>query len=429
MLMGKIVEHAGFCSGAVKNGPAFSFSPTSRVLQFASYTFDASLLEILIVLVMGGCTCVPHESTRLNGIAKFINEKNVNTALLTPSMAQTIKPSEVPCLENLALVGEAMTPNHLTIWANELRLINGYGPTETSIVAAAKPRMTLDTDSSNIGTPVGNAWIVDPRNHDRLMPVGAIGELLVEGPTLARGYLNNEQKTHEVFITNPAWSITAGGPQVRRMYKTGDLVKYAPDNSGELLYVGRKDSQAKLHGQRLELGEIEHHLNGDGDVLNAIALLPKAGRCSKKLVAVISLRDISAKVVDNTLHIVTDKFAFEKLHLIQDRLREKVPAYMTPSTWVILQQLPLLPSGKLDRKLITQFIENMEDDTFEKLTAAEQTSSPDKVVVITQTEATLRDIWGSVLKLPTESISLDRSFLHMVSFISHSPLCIEEVVY
>jgi amino acid adenylation domain-containing protein/non-ribosomal peptide synthase protein (TIGR01720 family) len=422
VLTGGLVEHAGFCSGAVKNGPAFSFSPTSRVLQFASYTFDASLLEILTVLAMGGCTCVPHESTRLNGIAKFINEKNVNTGLLTPSMAQTIKPSEVPCLQNLALVGEAMTPNHLAIWANEVRLINGYGPTETSIVAAAKPQMTLDTDSSNIGSPVGNAWIVDPRKHDRLMPVGAIGELLVEGPTLARGYLNNEQKTQEVFITNPAWSVIGNGSQARRMYKTGDLVKYAPDNSGELLYVGRKDSQAKLYGQRLELGEIEHHLNGDSDVLNAISLLPKLGRCSKKLVAVISLRDLPAASDNTKLHIVTDKLAFEKLRLIQDRLREKVPAYMTPSIWVILQQLPLLPSGKLDRKLVTQFIENMDVSTFERLTAAEQSSSPDKVVVITQTEATLRDIWGSVLKLPTESISLDRSFLHMVSFFSSSPL-------
>lgn len=418
ILTDKIVEHAGFCSGAVKNGPAFSFSSTSRVLQFASYTFDASLLEILTVLVMGGCTCVPHENTRLNGIAKFINEKNVNTALLTPSMAQTIKPSEVPSLQNLALVGEAMTPNHLFTWANEVRLINGYGPTETSIVAAANPRMTLDTNLSNIGTPVGNAWIVDPRNHDRLMPVGAIGELLVEGPTLARGYLNNEQKTQEVFITNPIWSIAKGDAKVRRMYKTGDLVKYTPDNSGELLYVGRKDSQAKLHGQRLELEEIEHHLNGDTDVLNAIALLPKTGRCSKKLVAVISLRNTPASSDNHALQIVTDAQAFEKLRLAQDRLREKVPTYMTPSTWVILQQLPLLPSGKLDRKSITHFIENMDDATFERVITAEKASSPDKVVVITQMEATLRDIWASILKLPTESISLDRSFLHMVSFIA-----------
>lgn len=423
-----LVEHAGFCSGAVKNGPAFSFSPTSRVLQFASYTFDASLLEILTVLVMGGCTCVPHESTRLNGIAKFINEKKVNTALLTPSMAQTIKPLEVPCLQNLALVGEAMTPNHLFTWANEVRLINGYGPTETSIVAAAKPRMTLDTDSSNIGTPVGNAWIVDPHNHDRLMPVGAVGELLVEGPTLARGYLNNEQKTNDVFITNPTWSTARVGAESRRMYKTGDLVKYAPDNSGELLYVGRKDSQAKLHGQRLELGEIEHHLNGDTNVLNAISLLPRTGRCSKKLVAVISLRDVSAPSDTNALQIVMDTQAFEKLRLVQERLREKVPAYMTPSTWVILQHLPLLPSGKLDRKSITQFIENMDDATFERVTAAEKASSSDKVVVITQTEATLRDIWASVLKLPTESISLDRSFLHMVSFIPDILLSVEENV-
>jgi acyl-coenzyme A synthetase/AMP-(fatty) acid ligase len=373
---------------------------------------------------MGGCTCVPNGNTRLNGIAKFINEKNVNTALLTPSMAQTIKPSEVPCLQNLALVGEAMTPNHLSTWADRVRLINGYGPTETSIVAAANPHMTLDTDSSNIGTPVGNAWLVDPDNHDRLVPVGAVGELLVEGPTLARGYLNNEQKTLDVFIVNPGWSINVNAqvsPYARRMYKTGDLVKYESDNSGQLLYVGRKDNQAKLHGQRLELGEIEHHLNADNEVLNAIALLPKTGKCAKKLVAVLSFRNFENETSENrTLQLVMDKSSLEKRQLVEDRLREKVPAYMTPSNWIVLQQLPLLPSGKLDRKSVVQFIENIDDSTYQKIAVAENAGPTDKVVVITQTEATLRDIWGSVLNLSPESISLDRSFLHLVSGWQHS---------
>ncbi|KAH8701118.1 putative nonribosomal peptide synthase [Talaromyces proteolyticus] len=413
---GCIIEHVGFCSGAVRNGPAFSFGPSSRVLQFASYTFDASILETLTVLVMGGCVCVPHDNTRLNGIAQFINEKTINTALLTPSMAQTIKPCDVPGLKNLALVGEAMAPNHLTTWANELRLINGYGPTETSIVAAVKPRMVSETSPSNIGTAVGNAWLVDPGNHNRLMPVGAIGELLIEGPTLARGYLNNVQKTAEVFIKNPTWATHKSiyGDVERRMYRTGDLVKYAPDNSGELIYIGRKDNQAKIHGQRLELEEIEHHLNSDGEILNAVVFVPKSGKFAKKLVAVLSLRNQSdLKSESGSLQVVTTKPAMQKLQPMRDRLGKKVPGYMVPSNWIIFEQLPLLASGKLNRRMISQFIENTSDDVYTKIMAAAEQDSPGKIVVITETEATLQKIWASVLNIGSDSLSLDRSFIHL----------------
>lgn len=366
---------------------------------------------------MGGCVCVPHDSTRLNGISQYINDNNINTALLTPSMAQTIQPRDVPGLQNLALVGEAMAPSHLAAWSNKLRLINGYGPTETSIVAAVKPHMLQETHPSNIGTPVGNAWLVDPDNHNRLVPVGAIGELLIEGPTLARGYLNNAQKTEEVFITQPGFtkdsSFQVDG--TRRMYKTGDLVKYSPDDSGDLLYIGRKDNQAKVHGQRLELEEIEHHLNSDTEVLNATVIIPKTGRFAKKLIAVLSLRNLPGSGPDNNnLRIVTAKPALQSVEPIRQRLENQVPAYMVPSNWIVLEQLPLLASGKLNRKMVNQYIENMEEDVYNNLAAAIKDNSPSKVVVITETEATLQRIWGSVLNLSAESISLDRSFIHSV---------------
>jgi acyl-coenzyme A synthetase/AMP-(fatty) acid ligase len=372
---------------------------------------------------MGGCVCVPHDSTRLNGISQYINDKNINTALLTPSMAQTIQPRDVPGLQNLALVGEAMAPSHLETWASKVRLINGYGPTETSIVAAVKPHMLQETHPSNIGTPVGNAWLVDPDNHNRLVPVGAIGELLVEGPTLARGYLNNMQKTEEVFITQPGFT-KSGSLQLdgeRRMYKTGDLVKYSPDDSGDLLYIGRKDNQAKVHGQRLELEEIEHHLNSDTEVLNATVIIPKTGKFAKKLIAVLSLRKLPVSDSDNNiLRIVTTTHALQGVETIRQRLENQVPAYMVPSNWIVLEQIPLLASGKLNRKMVNQYIENMEEDVYNSITAAAEKSSSSKVVVITETEAALQRIWGSVLNLNAESISLDRSFIHSVRCPNYS---------
>ncbi|KAL1965991.1 hypothetical protein VTN77DRAFT_4931 [Rasamsonia byssochlamydoides] len=413
---GCIVEHAAFCSAASKHAQALLVRPKCRFLQFASYTFDASLVEILTVLIMGGCVCVPDETARLNALADFINDMRVDTALLTPSMAQMIQPSDVPCLRTLILGGEAMSSSHVSTWAEKVDLVNGYGPSECSVAAAAKAYMTVDTSPTNIGTAIGTSWIVDPDNHDRLVPIGAIGELLIEGPTLARGYLNNEQKTSEVFIKNPKWTTGNSYAPVpeRRMYKTGDLVKYAPGDSGEMLYIGRKDNQAKLHGQRLELEEVEHHLNGDGKIMHALVTMPKAGNCAKKLVAVLSLRDLPTPTSNSHgLEVVTSKDASEILPRIQERLREYLPAYMIPSNWVILRKIPLLPSGKLNRRQIEQFVETMDDDIYQQIMAVQQDSDRHIGLEITDTEARLRTIWASVLNLPPESIGLDRSFLHL----------------
>lgn len=368
---------------------------------------------------MGGCICVPDDASRLNAIADFINDMRVDTALLTPSMAQMIQPSEVPCLRTLVLVGEAMSLSHISVWAQKIDLVNAYGPSECSVVAAAKAHMTMDTSPVNIGTAIDTAWIVDPDNHNRLVPIGAIGELLIEGPTVGRGYLNNEQKTFESFIERPKWTINCPYPQSgqeRRMYKTGDLVKYAPGDSGEILYVGRKDSQAKLHGQRLELEEVEHYLNADTEVIHALVTMPKSGNCAKKLVAVLSLRDLPIPNANaHDLEIVISKDAGKLLLRIQERLRVQLPAYMIPSNWVVLRQFPLLPSGKLNRKQIEHFVDTMDDDIYQKITAVQQDANNNNVLVITDTEARLRTIWASVLNLPLESIGLDRSFLHLVS--------------
>ncbi|KAK1911190.1 hypothetical protein P3342_011792 [Pyrenophora teres f. teres] len=140
-------------------------------------------------------------------------------------------------------------------------LINGYGPTECCIVCAGYTTTQAFT-TGTIGRAIASvSWVVDPENHHRLAPLGSVGELLVEGPILARGYLNDAEKTAAAFIEDPAWLMDGcQGYAGRhgRLYKTGDLVQYNDD--GNLVCVGRKDSQVKLRGQRIELGEIEHHL-------------------------------------------------------------------------------------------------------------------------------------------------------------------------
>jgi non-ribosomal peptide synthetase component F len=110
-----------------------------NMLQFASYTFDASVLEILTTLILGGAVCVPNEYDRINNIAKAMEEMKVDTALLTPSFAQLLNPSDVPHLRTLILGGEAMSESHLAIWAEKVNLVNAYGPSECSVVATVNP--------------------------------------------------------------------------------------------------------------------------------------------------------------------------------------------------------------------------------------------------------------------------------------------------
>ncbi|KAH6623991.1 hypothetical protein B0J18DRAFT_409502 [Chaetomium sp. MPI-SDFR-AT-0129] len=430
---GTIISHTAFCSGAAAHGPAMGMHPPFRFLQFASYTFDASLVEIITTLMLGGTVCVPREEDRTNGnIAAAMEEMGVTMTLLTPSFARVLDPSAVPTLKTLILGGEAMAPSHLATWADKLHLVNAYGPSECAVVATVNPHMQRTSNPANLGRGLGRCWIVDPDNHDRLAPVGSVGELLVEGPTLSSGYLRNEAKTREVFIETPRWAVDAalrfpdmdfsGG--ARRMYKTGDLVRICDDATGQMVYMGRKDaSQAKLNGQRLELDEIVHHLASDEAVHHAIVVLPKTGPCAKRLVAVLSLQGSQRPV--KGLELVITRTAASAVAKVQDRLREKLPAYMVPSTWLVLEGIPLLPSGKLDRNSVAKFVDSLSEEALDKIANASEPA--EKVVSRAQTtqvsqipqtpqiplHETLKTIWSQVLNISPDRIGPNVSFLHL----------------
>ncbi|KAF4994559.1 hypothetical protein F66182_16436, partial [Fusarium sp. NRRL 66182] len=161
----------------------------------------------------------------------------VNYAGITPSVARILEPDVIASLSGLGLGGEAASARDVTIWGQETRIIIGYGPSAI--------------------------WIVDPNDHEKLMPLGAVGELLVEGPIVGQGYLNDPEKTATAFIADPQWLVAGHNDYAGRrgrLYKTGDLGKYDPDGSGGIVFAGRKDTQVKLRGQRVELGEIESQL-------------------------------------------------------------------------------------------------------------------------------------------------------------------------
>ena len=410
---GTLVSHNAFVSGALAHSPAMGIRPKSRVLQFASYTFDASVVEIFSTLLTGACICIPDDKSRLNNITKVINDLKVDWALLTPSFIQLISPSDIPGLRTLVLGGEAVAQNQITTWATKTHLVNAYGPSECAVVATVNRHVSSSSEPSNIGRAVGSrCFIVNQQNQDLLVPVGAIGELVIEGPILAHGYLNNQEKTAESFIQRPEWFNNLGlskSSQEGSIYKTGDLVKYAED--GSLLYIGRKDNQNKIHGQRLELGEIEHHLGDMAILQHGMTVIPKEGLWEKKLVGLLTLKTTAPPYVSvNGLRLLTRKEAIPFVREVTQHLSNRLPPYMVPSNWLILEKMPFLPSGKLDRRKMLTWVQKMDEEVSHELTGSE---IEDVKVEGSPSEQKLRAIWSKILRLSPEEIGLDKNFLFL----------------
>lgn len=231
---GATINHSAWVSSSSAFAPLMGITESSRVLQFASYTFDACLIEILSTLMLGGTVCVPDQASRTNDLPGVINRMKINWATLTPSVVRTMQPAQVPQLKALVLVGEAMSQQDLLTWADRVMLGNGYGPTECSAIATVNI-MTPTTKPNNLGRAVtARGWIVSKDNHDALAPLGAVGELLLEGGGVGSGYLNMPEKTAQAFITQVKWTLGMSAqddPNARRFYKTGDLVKYNEDGT------------------------------------------------------------------------------------------------------------------------------------------------------------------------------------------------------
>jgi amino acid adenylation domain-containing protein len=250
---GVVLEHSAMVTSAEAHGSKIGLGPGSRALQFASYTFDNSLEEMFTTLQRGGCVCVPSEYQRMNDLPAAIAELDANFMDLTPTVAALLNPADVPSIKTMCLGAEPLTRALVETWRPHVRLGGQYGPSEASINSAWKD-FTNGGEATNIGRAVGSvSWITDPDNHDRLMPIGCKGELLIEGPILSRGYLNDPEKTAAAFIGAPEWARSAGSSG-RRFYCTGDLVQYTSE--GEMMYMGRKDNQVKVSAQHIFV----HHI-------------------------------------------------------------------------------------------------------------------------------------------------------------------------
>ncbi|MEV8438194.1 amino acid adenylation domain-containing protein [Actinosynnema sp. NPDC051121] len=325
---GVVVDHAGFVAMVLSLIDKFQVTPDTRVLQFASYSFDATVWEMGLALCGGGTVVVAGDDARGPGQAliDLINDNGVNLAALPPVVAGGMPEGTVlPADLTMVVAGEACPPEVVARWSVTHRMFNGYGPTE-SVLAATVGGPLSPGGRPPIGRPTAahRVYVLDSLLQP--VPVGVTGELYVSGG-LARGYLDRPGLTAERFVADPF-----GGPG-DRMYRTGDLVKWHPD--GQLDYLGRADDQVQLRGFRIELGEVESALLAHEDVNLAVAVVREDDEGDRKLVA----------------YIVTDEGRTVPAGL-RERLVEALPEYMVPSAIVVLDELPLTTQGKLDRKAL-----------------------------------------------------------------------------
>lgn len=406
---GVMIEHRAWLTSALAYGSDQGLNHRSRVLQFASYAFDMSLMEIFTTLVFGGCVCVPADEDRFGNIDDFVNKTGVNTLMLTPSYAKLLDPTKMPSVTNLVTGGEAVPNDLLEAWSPHVEVYIAYGPTEASIQAAGtKVRMGAPTSQSGlIGHPTGcNLWVVGEENHNELVAKGEIGELLIEGNTLARGYLGDQEKTAASFVD------VSIGPVSRRMFKTGDLVRQL--DNGDIVFVGRKDTQVKIQGQRFELTEIESRLasvlpSGSQFCVGKVRHPALGGQGS--LVAFISS---SMKVSDGEeTNICWNQVqtTLENVPEIRSNLEKTLPMPMIPSTFVPVEFIPLTTSHKTDRKGLQLLVEALSSSDLQKIQKPHGSGSATRP--LSSSERILRELWAVVLERKEDTIGPDDNFIQL----------------
>jgi amino acid adenylation domain-containing protein len=346
---GVLVSHTSIADHCRTAARYYKLDPSDGILQFASLSFDLSLEQILPTLIVGARlvmmgTHVWHTTDFHKKVAAFgLTVLNLPTGYWQELAREWADLKElVPNIQPKVFIagGETMLPEFLELWqrtpASAVRLINAYGPTETTITATAfdvtsrlRERQTLQRIP--IGSPLPNRETYILNKYGNLVPVGIPGELYIGGAGLARGYLNRADLTAEKFVPNP-FSADAGA----RLYKTGDLACYLSD--GNIDFLGRFDHQVKIRGFRIEPGEIEAVLRQHPAVRETVVIAREDAAGEKQLVA----------------YVVAPREARPTSGELRGFLKKKLPDYMVPAVYVLLDALPLMSNGKVDRGALPQ---------------------------------------------------------------------------
>ncbi|HEY4387293.1 MAG TPA: amino acid adenylation domain-containing protein, partial [Ktedonobacteraceae bacterium] len=337
---GTVLVHQGLVNYLTWCTKAYAVADGCGAPVHSSIGFDAIITSLFSPLLAGKSIVLIKKEQELECLKTILcSERNFSLIKITPAhldlLSQLLPAKQVAGkTRRLVIGGEAMSKKSLTFWrenAPETRLLNEYGPTETVVGSCVYEILPHDSVSGSvpIGSPIANTQIYLLDRQLNPVPIGVAGELHIGGDGVARGYLNRSELTAEKFIPNPY-----GGEPGTRLYRTGDLGRYLPD--GNIEFLDRLDRQVKLRGYRIELGEIEVVLKQHPAVRQAVVVVREAEPSEKRLVA----------------YLVAAQEPAPSLTELRGHLKQKLPEYMVPAAFVLLDELPLTTNGKLDRQAL-----------------------------------------------------------------------------
>jgi len=392
---GALLHHRGACNLARAYVSLLDLDEHSRVLQFASPSFDASVSEVLQSICLGGTLHMmpsdvlksPHE------LASRITAEAITFVTLPPTLLRVLDPATMPGVRGVLSAGEAIGADIIERWGRGRQLANGYGPTETTVCATAALCDPDDRLPPTIGRPIENVRVYVLDAHGAPVPIGAPGRLWVGGVCVGSGYLNRPELTAERFARDP-FAADEGA----RMYDTGDIARWRAD--GNVEFLGRVDHQLKIRGFRIEPGEVEAALLSTGRVRECTVIGREDTPGDKRLVAYV---------------VAAPRASLDGAALLEvrDLIAAQLPPYMIPSAFVVMERLPLTSSGKVDRSRLP-----VPD-------AASLLRDRPMVAPRTPLERTLCDIWRGVLRtgrvgVEDDFFTLGGDSILMISVIARS---------
>ncbi|PYI00024.1 acetyl-CoA synthetase-like protein [Aspergillus ellipticus CBS 707.79] len=412
---GVVLEHGAFMTGMGSLHQSLHIVPESRVLQFASYIFDASLMEVFATLTVGSCLCIPSEEQRFNNLGHTIRSMNVSWVFMTPLFAQNLRPKDLEGVRTILMGGECASQSVIDRLRTKLEVLNGYGPSECTVCCSVNNWSLGDfPDRENIGYATSNShlWVVSPENPHQLAPLGAIGELVIQGPSLARGYLHNDEATQRAFI-DPSWLSGLSAMQSRRVYRTGDLVRYQTD--GSLQFLGRNDSQVKITGRRVELKSVEVHLAqcapvGISTTVEAVKL--QAGQAQRTILVAFywpSGAKGQVRPEDSFQPLPATAETKSVIEIIESKLRNEIASYTIPTFFLPLPFMPMNLSGKLDRRQLKSVVSGLPDTEL----ALYAPGAVAKVKPRNELEGQLQQLWSKVLGIEPETVGIHDTFYRL----------------
>jgi len=379
---GVLIQHRSVVNLIASQQEEFQVTSQERIMQFSPFYFDASVEQIFLALLSGAALVLVDQETLLDAGAfvTYITAQCITHLHAVPSFLASLELGPIRSLKRILSGGDVCPVSLVENLIRSADFYNRYGPTEITVTCLEMKINAAGCAGGKvpIGRPLGNTQVYIVDKWQKLQPIGVLGELLIAGAGLARGYLNNPELTAERFVFSPL--TTHPSPLTNRLYRTGDLCRWLDD--GNIEFLGRIDFQVKIRGFRIELHEIEAQLSRHPEIKEAVVLARDGDDSEKYLCAYLVAK------AGQTLETKT----------LRDFLSRTLPEYMIPAYFVFLGQMPLNANGKVDRQALPQ----------PEITIGQGYAAPGD-----EMEQKLAGLWADVLDIDVSRIGIDDNFFQL----------------